>query len=68
MGVLGGKIPPEVVTRRMGWQGPGEQEMPLGQGDEGTLTSRSGGGRLSKCSELTVDNSKSLVWVNRSLL
>ncbi len=42
--------------------------MPLGQGSEGTLTPRSGGGRLSKCSELTVDNSEPLVWMNKDLL
>ncbi len=68
MGFLGGKIPLGEATRRKGWQGTGVLEMPLGQGCEGTLTLRSGGGRLSKCSELTVGNSKSLVWVNRSLL
>ncbi len=41
--------------------------MPLGQGDEGTLTPRSGGGRLSKC-RLTVDDSESLGGLDRGLL
>ena len=35
------------------------------QGDGRTLTPRSGGGRLSKCRELTVDNSNSLLWIDK---
>ncbi len=39
--------------------------MPPNQGDGRTLTLRSGGGRLSKCRELTVDNSNSLLWIDK---
>ena len=39
--------------------------MPPGQDNKGTLTPRSGGGRLSKCKELTVDDSNSLLWIDR---
>jgi len=53
------------VTRGKGLQGTGAQEMPPGQGSERTLTPRSGGGRLSKCSELTVDYSESLGWIDK---
>ncbi len=68
MGFLGGKIPLEGAIRRKGWQGTGVLGMPLGQGNEGTLTPRSGGGRLSKCRVLTVDDSESLRGLDRGLL
>ena len=38
--------------------------MPPNQGDGRTLTPGSGGGRLSKCRELTVDDSNSLLWID----
>ncbi len=42
--------------------------MPLDQECKGILILGSGGGRLSKCSKLTVDYSESLGGVNRGLL
>ena len=45
------------MVGELGGEGTGQagvQDLPLGQGTEGTLTPRSGGGRLSKCNELTV--------------
>ncbi len=56
------------VTREKDLQGTGVLGMPPGQGSEGTLIPRLGGGRLSKCSELTVGNSKTLGWINKGLL
>ena len=65
MRLLEGRVLLKEATRGKGSQGAGIQEMPPSQDDEGTLTLRSGGGRLSKCKELTVDDSNSLLWIDK---
>ncbi len=62
--VLYGGVPLRGVTGKKEMQGTETLGMPPGQGSDGTLISRSGGGRLSKCSELTVDDSEPLGGTN----